>query len=249
MGANADLIARIRKILAKTEEAGCTAEEAEAAFAMASGLMARHNIDMAKVEQASGLDGQGWADEVAFEAASWSGVIDRAASLGVEVFFVAALRETRDRPDGRETRAVRFFGSPANVETARFIFTSLLAAIDRLWKDYRRLHGAKPSGRLTFSTGVIFGFAAKLRAERRRMVKDSDKEDGAGSTSLALEAIGEKIQAAFGDAYPGAVAVPTPRLTRDFSIELIDAGMKAGLDLNLSRPVGSDRGPRALTRK
>jgi hypothetical protein len=44
-----DIVERIRKILAKTEEAGCTQAESEAAMAMASRLMAEHNLSMSEV--------------------------------------------------------------------------------------------------------------------------------------------------------------------------------------------------------
>ncbi|MGO9180794.1 MAG: DUF2786 domain-containing protein [Candidatus Limnocylindrales bacterium] len=43
---NEGRVAKIRKILTKTEDAGCTQEEAEAAFALATRLMAEHNLEM-----------------------------------------------------------------------------------------------------------------------------------------------------------------------------------------------------------
>ena len=42
-----DLLDRVRKLLAKAEDEGCTPEEAEALTAKAAGLMARYGIDRA----------------------------------------------------------------------------------------------------------------------------------------------------------------------------------------------------------
>lgn len=92
MSVDAGLIARIRKILARTEEAGCTPAEAEAAYGLASNLMAKHNLDQGEVDRASGLGGEGWADEAVFETARWSGDLDRAAFEGTHANLTTARR-------------------------------------------------------------------------------------------------------------------------------------------------------------
>lgn len=47
-----DIVAKILALLAKTEAAGCTAEESASAMQAASKLMAKHNIDQVVVENA-----------------------------------------------------------------------------------------------------------------------------------------------------------------------------------------------------
>jgi Protein of unknown function (DUF2786) len=92
MNDDAELIARIRKILARTEEAGCTKAEAEAAYALASTLMAKHNLDMAQVEYATGLDGDGWVEGVAIVSERRSTLFSMVGALCQEFFFVKSFR-------------------------------------------------------------------------------------------------------------------------------------------------------------
>lgn len=65
---NADVIDKIRKILKKTEEAGCTQQEAENAFKLASRLIAEHNLSMAEIEKEDGqADDISWLEDDALE--------------------------------------------------------------------------------------------------------------------------------------------------------------------------------------
>ena len=54
------MIERVKKLLIKTEAAGCTQAEAEAAFKMASRIMAEHNLTMDEVDQAAPDAEEGW---------------------------------------------------------------------------------------------------------------------------------------------------------------------------------------------
>ena len=69
--AKSALIEKVRKILAKTEDSGCSAAESERAFAIASRIMAEHNLDMSEVEQKE--DGsQSWTEDDVFETGRWT---------------------------------------------------------------------------------------------------------------------------------------------------------------------------------
>lgn len=51
----AKVLAKIRGLLAKTQDNGCTAEESESAFAMAQGLMTKHAVEEAELVAAGHL--------------------------------------------------------------------------------------------------------------------------------------------------------------------------------------------------
>jgi hypothetical protein len=247
LSVNADLIARIRKILDRTEEAGCTPEEAENAYAMASGLMAKHNLDMAQVEQAAGLDGEGWADEIVHESGRASSVLDAVSALCARYFFVTAHRRRTFGPDGKWRVVQMFFGSPTNVETARFIFASLVSAIDRLWREEYRRGFSEKRDRSIFGIGVVRGYSAKLEAERASMIREHDRASGRVGTALALQTIKEKTSASFDAANPDCRTIRRRPIYG--SPESLEAGEEAGRKLNLSRPLAADGGQRGLPGK
>jgi Protein of unknown function (DUF2786) len=245
MSVNADLIARIRKILARTEEAGCTTAEAEAAYGLAASLMAKHNLDMEEIEQAAGLDGEGWTEAEGIEAGRWSSVFDMAASVCCNFFFVQPFRTGRVNSDGKYREVQMFFGSPTNVETARFIFVSLLGAIDRIWKDHYRRGLYARTDRRAFALGVVEGYSMKLAAERAAMVQERDEVAGQPGTALALQTIRDKTVAALDAAYPD-METDNRRTRIDGSHEAHAAGHEAGRNLNLSRPLDSPGAPLGL---
>jgi hypothetical protein len=244
MNANADVIARVRKILARTEEAGCTAAEAEAAYGLASSLMAKHNLDMEEIEQAAGLDGEGWTEAEFHEAGRACSVVGMVAYVCNKFFFVEHYFDYYRDASGRNRVSYKFFGSPTNVETAKFIFVSLLSAIDRLWKDAYHRGRYDRTDRRIFALGIINGYTEKLTAERAAMAKKCDQESGRPGTALALQSIKDKTLAAFETAQPDLVTSRSP--TFRGSKEAHEAGHEAGRKLNLSRPLGGSGGPLGL---
>jgi hypothetical protein len=169
------------------------------------------------------------------------------ARLCAAYFFVEPCRFNRLASNGKGRVVLTFFGSPTNVETARFIFTSLLSAIDRLWA-YEYLCGAfERTDRLAFACGVVNGYSDKLRAERASMIRERDRAAGHAGTALALQTIDDRTHAAY------VAANPDSRTIRDRPIygspESHDAGYLAGKNLSLSRPLPPSGGPPALTGK
>jgi Protein of unknown function (DUF2786) len=246
MSINSDLITRIRKILAKTEESGCTSAEAEAAYALASNLMAKYNLDMAQIEQAAGLDGDGWTEEIVHEAGRASSVHDMIAGICNRFFFVESVRSHGFRTNGKRVVSMLFFGSPTNVENARFIFTSLLEAVEKAWKCAFYSRQLERSDRLTFACGFIDGYHEKLSAERGALIQNQDVVNGAGGTEIMLQTINQKTEAAFKAAYPDC---RTGRSKGFYgSYESYESGHQAGLELDLHRALGSPGSPKAITK-
>jgi len=245
---NAELIARIRKILAKTEEAGCTTAEAEAAYGLASSLMAKHNLDMTQVEQAAGLDGEGWTEVMVHESGRASSVFDMVSGVCAQYFFVRPYRSSKVGPDGKRRVVQMFFGSPTNVETARFIFSSLLSAIERLWREEFQRGLYERTDRMVFAVGVINGYSEKLEAERASMIQERDRVTGDVGTALALQTIHDKTLASYRTAHPNHEIIGGRRSFYG-SEESHAAGYQAGQRLNLSRPLASSGGPLGLPKK
>src|SRR5262249_55445191 len=139
-----------------------------------------------------------------------------------------------------------FFGRAENVETARWVFTSLMTAVDHLWAEYRIASGAPGSDRKAYRVGVLEGFASKLHDQRRAMEAERGAAGGP-DVGAALATIGDGLAAAFADAPPNMRAGRF-RGGPSGSHAAARAGRAAGRNLNLSRPIAG-RGPKGLPGK
>lgn len=235
-GANPDILARIRKILAKTTEAGCTQEESSAAYAMASRLLADHNLTMADVPAGAAGD-EGWSQVDVGSAENFGWQQNLGSNIIRKFFFVETILY---QLEGKNV--FRVFGKASNVETAHFIFTSLMRSFYQLWQDFRVESDCPASDQRIFITGVAAGFKAKLEDERKAEAAERDMSDDrpTGGTSIILASIAEKTRLAFEEAYPDA------RKGRGYSEargsqSSFDAGVAQGRSLNLNRALGKKR--------
>jgi hypothetical protein len=248
-----DVIERVRKILKRTEENGCTEVEAQNAFKLASHLMAEHNLTMTDVESRGQDDGEeiGWFEEEAHDLGGrWTLEDSYACSLVMKFFFVEGYIRTR-RLDGKTDKRLILFGKPSNVEVAKWAFGALIDAFDRLFREYRKRTRAPASERRIFVTGIARGFGDKLREERkaleiqRDMERRAEGKTSAAGTALVLARIHEKTRAAFFEAHPemtrGRSNFSAVRGTQG----ALEAGYNAGRSLNLARPIDG-KGRKAL---
>jgi hypothetical protein len=236
-----DVIERVRKLLEMQSGRGCTEAEAATAYRMASRLMAEYNLDMSEIENTSESD-----DWVTEPADGQSGKYIRmewkmAANICQSFFFVKGIF-IRNRVSGG--MVTHFFGRPANVETARFVYVSLLSAAETLWDRYRVRVGCPGSERRTFVAGLMAGFTQKLKQERRTIETERDLlrdgESAPGSTGTALATIDDRTDLAFKKAHTNTKkgsAYRNPSGDRD----TFDASHRAGRNLNLNRPIGGNR--------
>lgn len=237
---NHDLIAKLRKILSKTEEAGCTQEEAAAAMAKARRLMEDNEITMAEVADHGGAAEESPDTVAIYEKSRMSRDAVLAAQICNRFFFVRYCQSRR----GGLSR-IMFFGTPSNIETARWVFTSLMSAFDRLWSEHRRRTGTPGTERMLFCTGVYRGFKEKLEAEREVDNLAREAEMGHGGTSIVLANREKALSREFAHAHPGVRSTTMGGLKGGRST--LESGMAAGRSLNLSRPLGSNgSGGRAL---
>lgn len=229
------IAARIRKILARTEGAGCTPAEAEAAFAKASKLLAEHNLSMEDIAvSAGGEDSETWLEEQVYETGRWSLEDNSCFHILKAYFFVEGYFQNRA---GR--KALMLFGKAENVAAARHVWDALHAAFDRQWMMYRILNKRPASERRLFVTGMARGFTTKLKDERRAMEVERDMaKGGGGGTALALTSIAEKTALEFKKAHAnlGKAKRSGFAATRG-SASTFEAGQEAGRNLNLNKSV------------
>jgi hypothetical protein len=123
MAASTTVIEKIKKILAKTIESGCTPEEAATAASMASKLMEQHQIDMADLVE----KGEKILDPIAYEifyqgqrVDSWIACLANSFAPAFCCVVVIA-----------KGRGLGLYGRPDNREAFRVTFEYLKAAVHK----------------------------------------------------------------------------------------------------------------------
>jgi hypothetical protein len=234
------VMSKIQKLLSRTAQTGCTQEEAATAFSMAQRLMTEANITMEEVRGSDAAGGDNdWKDEVigTMGAGDWTRQQDLGAAIVRDFFFVQVLRNTRCDNDGNRVHDFHIFGRPSNVETAKFVFTSLMRSFYTLWEDFRINTGAPKSDRAIFMVGVAKGFRDKLTQERKADEAERDILSGStGGTSIVLASVVAKTIEAFHKAHPNTFQRKSS--TAKGSQSSFDSGYERGRKLSLHRGVG-----------
>ena len=122
---DADLLDRVRKLLAKAEDEGCAPAEAEALTAKAAELMARYGIDRALLG-ALRPETDRPADRVFILANPW-GDVKRHLLAGLAMALRCQCVQTRSEQGTR----LHVFGYSSDLERADILFTSLLVQMAR----------------------------------------------------------------------------------------------------------------------
>ncbi len=122
---DADLLDRVRKLLAKAEDEGCSPAEAEALTAKAAELMARYGIDRALLG-ALRPETDRPADRVFALGNPW-GDVKRHLLAGLATALRCQCVQTRSAEGTR----LHVFGYTSDLERADILFTSLLVQMAR----------------------------------------------------------------------------------------------------------------------
>ena len=122
-----ELLDRVRKLLAKAEDEGCTPHEAEALTAKAAELMARYGIDRALLG-AVRPDTDRPADRVFELDNPWAGVKAHLLAGLASALRCQCILVNRREPGSR----VHVFGYLSDLERADILFTSLLVQMARV---------------------------------------------------------------------------------------------------------------------
>lgn len=230
----ADVIEKVRKILERTERNNCTSSEAETAFAMASRMMAEHNLSIDEVKSASG--GDDWDEQNVFETGKWSLENNLVYGIVKEFFFIEGVF-TKSTIAGPKTLV--FFGKDSNVQVAKWTWNALHAAFDRLWTNYKIINGQPASERRLYVAGLAKGFTEKLRDEREVIEIERDIASGSsGGTALALVNVNKETEIAFHEKHPSRTASKAHFSKLEGDKNTLRAGYEAGKSLNLNRAIG-----------
>lgn len=236
---NTDLINKVKALLSKTTEAGCTEAEAQAAVAMANKLITQHNLSLEEVKNTT--DEDIWGEGKIMESGKFTLNIGLAVSVVENYFFVkSVLFKNQIRGVGRGFKLC-FYGKKENVITAKYVFDGLIYSFDNLWNQYRKKTKCESKYKKIFISKVAEGFSDKLKIDRYNMVKDMDskKSDGSVSTAIIIRDVQQRTSEKFKHTYQTRSFVPKfSAISYDDSIA--NDGYNAGRKLNINRPINCD---------
>jgi Protein of unknown function (DUF2786) len=197
-----DLLDRVRKLLAKAEDEGCTPEEAEALTAKAADLMARYGIDRALLGALRPETDRPADRKFRFEA-PWADVkAHLLAALATALRCQCVQTQTDDGP------RLHVFGYSSDLERAEILFTSLLVQMARaLAKQAVPGYGnTAKAWRRSWMLGYCAAVVARVRAAEEAAVASADDDaaaaDGATSAALVLADRSLTVRLQVSAAYP-----------------------------------------------
>jgi hypothetical protein len=181
-----DLLDRVRKLLAKAEDEGCTPEEAEALTAKAAELMARYGIDRALLGALRPETDRPADRKFRFEA-PWADVkAHLLAALATALRCQCVQTQTEDGP------RLHVFGYSSDLERAEILFTSLLVQMARaLAKQAVPAYGnSAKAWRRSWMLGYCAAVVARVRAAEEEAVAaagaDADAAADVGSSAAVV---------------------------------------------------------------
>lgn len=232
------LIERIRKILVRTEEAGCTEAEAAAAMAKVQQLLLEHHISMAEIE-AAGSEPDVYELDQNSASYAWDYRHDFASLILTKHYMVKCLL-SNSKASGKLRRKLMIFGDRSSIDTARFVFSALVGSFDRLWREYRMKDPyVCASEKRAFCAGVMKGYSDKLTLERKAFeVEQSMKSPG---TELVLASAETRLANKFNE-HPMVRGSGSRGINLGGGGDALAAGYQAGKELNINRSIGGGAG-------
>ena len=184
-----DLLDRVRKLLAKAEDEGCTPEEAEALTAKAAGLMARYGIDRALLG-ALRPETDRPADRVFDLENPWAAVKAHLLAGLATALRCQCILLTQREPGGR----VHVFGYMSDLERADILFTSLLVQMARaLALQPVPARGGAKAWRRSWMLGFSSAVVGRVRAAEEAAVASASASSGpAGSGPSAALVLADR---------------------------------------------------------
>ena len=173
-----ELLDRVRKLLAKAEDEGCTPHEAEALTAKAAELMARYGIDRALLG-AVRPDTDRSADRVFELDNPWAAVKAHLLAGLASALRCQCILLNRRQPGSR----VHVFGYLSDLERADILFTSLLVQMARaLALEPVPVYGGRAKAwRRSWMLGYCSAVVARVRAAEEAAVAAASSSADAGA--------------------------------------------------------------------
>jgi hypothetical protein len=184
-----DLLDRVRKLLAKAEDEGCTPQEAEALTAKASELMARYGIERAQLGALHPETDKPADQKFTFEA-PWVDVKSHLlAAVATAVRCQCVLTQT----------------ASGDLDRAELLYTSLLVQMARaLARESVPAYGnSAKAWRRSWMLGYAAAAVARIRAAEEKVTEQAKAEDTPGtSTALVLVDRSVAVKTQVSAAYP-----------------------------------------------
>jgi len=180
-----ELLDRVRKLLAKAEDEGCTPHEAEALTAKAAELMARYGIDRALLG-AVRPDTDRPADRVFELDNPWAGIKAHLLAGLASALRCQCILLNRRQPGSR----VHVFGYLSDLERADILFTSLLVQMARALalEPVPAYGGRAKAWRRSWMLGYCSAVVARVRAAEEAAVAAASSSARAGADGHAPSA-------------------------------------------------------------
>jgi hypothetical protein len=200
-----DLLDRVRKLLAKAEDEGCTPEEAEALTAKAAELMARYGIDRALLGAIRPETDRPADRKFGFDP-PW---VDVKAHL-LAALATALRCQCVQTQNDQGAMHLHVFGYSSDLERAEILYTSLLVQMARaLAKQAAPGYGnSVKAWRRSWMLGYCAAVVARVRAAEEAAVAtagaddDHAAADGAASAALVLADRSLTVRLQVSAAYP-----------------------------------------------
>lgn len=261
---NDDILAKIRKILAKAEDPAASAAEAETYTAKAAELIATYGIDralLAESDPASDVVG----DRVVVLDAPYA--LDKASLLATVAFELRCRAVQRTRyVDGAKQISLHLFGYGSDLERTEVLFTSLLMQATTTLARTRPPRGESVAAfRRSWLAGFTSAIGRRLRdAETRARRAAEGREDTGGAGRDAGDRAGDRTSDRPGDRGRGrsvalvlaerseqvesALVQEYPRLRRAQRRTLSGSGGMAGWQAGQRADLGGSRFGRLVSR-
>jgi hypothetical protein len=197
---DADLLDRVRKLLAKAEDEGCSPAEAEALTAKAAELMARYGIDRALLG-ALHPETDKPADRVFTLANPW-GDVKRHLLAGLAMALRCQCVQTRSAEGTR----LHVFGYASDLERADILFTSLLVQMARALaaQPVPGYGGQARAWRRSWMLGYATAVVTRVRAAEEAAVATAPapRDDSGPSAALVVADRSLVVRRQVAAAYP-----------------------------------------------
>ncbi|MFB9234853.1 DUF2786 domain-containing protein [Plantactinospora siamensis] len=232
------ILDKVRKLLAKAEDPGCTAEEAAAFTAKATDLIARYGVDRALLA-ARNPETDPVGDRVLEMLPPYA--LDKAGLLAGVAGSLRCRSVRRRSGPGRFD--MHLFGFTSDLDRAELLFTSLLVqAAHGLAGTPVPLDEHPAAFRRSWLAGFTAAVAHRLRAAETAAAEDSGK---APTMALVLADRSGRVDRRLAEAYPRTSTAGARRLVGGGRGLGIAAGRRA--DLGDPRLTGSAGGRRGVT--
>jgi len=233
---NDAILSRIRALLSKTTENGCTEAEAMLAAQKAAELMDRHGFDANDLDEKEPI-----TQDTYFTGGKHLGAVSKVAVCLADYCDVRLWAVHARKGSGKESE-MKIFGHESDVMVCNYLLHLLSNAFETEWRDYftklkavgkNHFHGK--TMRASFESGMASRINKRLRAMKEARNASVDTKSGKTGRDLVLVK-NQEVETAFKALEIKLKNNTTRRTIHDYGA--FDAGDAAGNRVNITSGVG-----------